>query len=109
LFSALILFGFPADPREFEDYFANRYHPLLRRVPNLEGLKVNRIAGAAKGEPPFYALVEMQFASEAAMQDGLNSEEGQTMARELASFASGGYTVVFSRTSVDFDPKPADD
>ena len=101
MFSALILFGFPADSRAFEEHFAQNYRPLLRLVPHLQGLVINHMAGAAKGEPPFYAIVEMQFSSEEAMQSGLNSEEGQAMARELASFASGGFTVVFSRTSIE--------
>jgi uncharacterized protein (TIGR02118 family) len=101
LFSALILFGFPRDREAFEDHFAESYRSLLLAIPKLEKLIVNRVAGAVKGDPPFYALVELQFASEEAMQEGLNSAEGQAMARELGSFASGGYTVLFSRATVE--------
>ena len=98
MFSALILFGFPNDPVAFETHFAEKYRPLLLRIPRLKKLIVNRVAGAAKGDPAFYALVEVQFASEEAMQDGLNSEDGQAVARELELFASGGFDVLFSRT-----------
>jgi uncharacterized protein (TIGR02118 family) len=101
LFSALILFGYPRDTAAFEGHFDRSYRPLLRAIPRMERVTVNRIGGATKGDPPFYLMVEVQFASEEAMQEGLNSEQGQTMAREMGSFASGGYTVLFSRTAVE--------
>jgi uncharacterized protein (TIGR02118 family) len=101
MFSALILFGYPRDTATFEDHFDRSYRPLLLAIPGTERVTVNRIGGAAKGDPPFYLQVEVQFASEEAMQVGLNSQQGQAMAREMKLFASGGFTVLFSRTAVE--------
>ena len=97
--SALILFGIPDDPAAFDEHFAKVYHPLLLRVPRLEELRVHRVAGAAKGKAPFRVVVEVRFASEEAMRAGLNSEEGQAVARNVGRFASGGVTVLFCQTS----------
>jgi len=101
LFSALFLFGYPRDTIAFEEHFDRSYRPLLLAIPRMERVTVNRIAGAAKGDPPFYLLAEVQFASEGAMQEGLNSEQGQAMAREMGLFASGGFTVLFSHTAIE--------
>lgn len=99
--NVLILFGIPRDAAAFDNYFTTSYLPLLHTVPNLEGLVVNRVAGAAKGDTPFYLIAEMRFGSEEAMQEGLNSEAGLSMAKEMSQFASGGVTVLFSQATVE--------
>jgi uncharacterized protein (TIGR02118 family) len=101
LVSALILFGVPKDAKAFEEHFARAYRPLLQRIPELQKLRVNRVAGAARGETSLHMLVELQFDSEEAMQAGLNSEQGQAMARDLGLFASGGVSVLLSHTTVE--------
>ena len=98
--NVLVLFGFPVDRAAFDEYFSVNYRPMLARVPRVVRTLENRVAGAAKGEPPFYLIVELHFESQEAMQEGLNSEAGQAMARDLANFASGGVTVLFSQTTV---------
>ena len=97
----LVLFGMPLDREAFDQHFIQHHHPLLRQIDNVQQVVVNRIAGAAIGESPFYVLVELQFTSEEAMQQGLNSESGQAMAGDLTNFASGGATVLFSHSTVD--------
>ncbi len=97
----LLLFGNPIDSRAFDQHFAEVHRPLLANVPGLEALHVNTVAGAAKGKSPFHLIAELHFASEDAMQRGLNSEPGQRMARDFATFASGGVTVLFCHSSVN--------
>ena len=96
----LALFGEPSDRETFDEYFNGNHHPLLAKIPRLEQLVVNRIAGSVLGNSPFYLIVELQFASEEAMQEGLNSEQGQAMARDFGMFASGGVTVLFSQATM---------
>jgi uncharacterized protein (TIGR02118 family) len=97
--NVLTLFGMPVDGAAFDEYFATKHRPLLLQVPNVDQLVINRIAGAASGESPFFLIVELRFPSEKAMQEGLNSEAGQAMARDYGNFASGGVTVLFSQAT----------
>lgn len=94
----MLLFGKPMDQEGFDRYFEQTHRPLLARLPNLEALRVNQVAGAVIGESPFYLIVELEFSSEEAMQVGLNSESGQTMAKDFNNFASGGITVLLCRS-----------
>ncbi|MEE8348624.1 MAG: EthD family reductase [Acidobacteriota bacterium] len=94
----IVLFGKPKDRTAFDAYFTDHHHPLLSDIPGVERVTVNRIAGAAKGDSPYQLITELEFPSEEAMQAGLNSEAGQSMARDFARFASGGFTVLFSET-----------
>ncbi len=97
----IILFGTPADQATFDRYFTHDHRPLLLKVPKLQQLVFNRIAGTAKGDCPYSLIVEMHFDSEEAMQAGLNSEAGQRMAGDLSKFASGGVMVLFSQAVVE--------
>ena len=90
----LILFGNPVDIPSFEQHFERVHRPLLAQVPQLQAVQINKVAGAVVGESSFHLVVELQFVSEEAMQEGLNSDQGQTMARDLANFASGGVTIL---------------
>jgi uncharacterized protein (TIGR02118 family) len=101
LVNALILFGVPTESEAFDEYFTNHHMQLLRAVPNVEKIILNQIAGAAHGESPYYLVVELQFNSEEAMQEGLNSEAGQAMANDLSQFASGGVSVLFAQVAVE--------
>ncbi len=94
----IVLLGTPKDQAAFDTYFTDHHYPLLFEIPEVKRVTVNRIAGAAKGVSPYQLITELEFPSEATMQAGLNSEAGQTMARDLARFASGGFTVLFSET-----------
>ncbi len=97
MIKVLVLFGTPEDEDTFFPHFRATHLPLLEAVPHVERLTVNRVTGAAMGESPFALIVELEFPSEEAMQQGLNSEAGQAMARDYPAFASGGVTVLFGQ------------
>jgi len=58
------------------------------------------VAGAVTGENTYHLTVELELSSEEEMQNGLNSESGQIMARDFSNFASGGVTVLPCQTQV---------
>ena len=98
MFSVLTLFGPPVDASDFHRHFEKAHRPLLQQVPHAQRHVIHWIAAAAEGVSPHHLIVELHFASEEDMQRGLNSEVGQAMARDLGNFASGGATVLFSRS-----------
>ena len=101
MIKALILFGKPRDPEHFDQHFADSHRRLLRRIPEVEQLVLNRIAGTLKGDSLFHLIVELQFASEEAMQQGLNSDAGQDVARDFSNFASGGVSILLSQSNIE--------
>ncbi len=97
MIKVLVLFGPPKDEEEFFPHFGATHLPLIEAVPCVERLSTTRVTGAAMGESPFALIVELEFPSEEAMQQGLNSEAGQALARDYPAFASGGVTVLFGQ------------
>jgi uncharacterized protein (TIGR02118 family) len=104
--NVLLLFGNPIDRAAFNDYFERTHRPLLTRLPELDSLRINHVAGAITGESPFYLIIELEFRSEEVMRNGLNSESGKTMARDFSNFASGGVTVLLCNSSAPAGSKP---
>ena len=94
----LILFGPPVDAAAFARYFEETHRPLLDRLPHLGAVEAHWVTGAVTGDLAVHLLVELCFASEQALQDGLNSDAGQKMARDYPSFASGGVTILLSNS-----------
>lgn len=94
----LVLFGPPLDIESFDFYFKHTHLPLIAKLPDLQASRTNFVAGAVTGENPYHLIVELEFSSEEEMQNGLNSESGQIMARDFGNFASGGVTVLPCRT-----------
>jgi uncharacterized protein (TIGR02118 family) len=95
MIKVLFLFGSPLSEDAFYPYFRANHLQLLEAVPHVERLTVNQVAGVVIGESPYVLIAELEFLSEEDMQQGLNSDAGQAMARDYPEFASGGVTVLF--------------
>ena len=96
-FKVMVLFEDPLNREAFEQHLESSHVPLVRKIPRLQSLVTNRIAGSLTGQSPFYLMLELHFPSEEAMQEGLNSEAGQAMGADYSRFASSGVSVHFAR------------
>ncbi len=95
---ALILFGPPVDKAAFARHFEESHRPILDSLPTCEAVEVDWVVESVTGDLPVHLLVELLFATEQALHDGLNSAAGQKMARDYPSFASGGVTILLSNS-----------
>ncbi len=98
----LILFGIPEDAGKFDEYFEDTHRALLKALPGVFQLIINRVDGVVVGDLPYYLIVEIHFQSEQQMQSSLNSEPGQAMARNYSKFATGGTTVLLCQSHAMF-------
>ena len=107
MINVLVLFGEPVDQAVFDAHFAQVHRPIFTDLPGLEGYRVNEVAAASAGPRPYRLVLELQFPSQEAMQDGLNSDRGQAMAHDYSHFASGGVKILFCHsTKPEMVPAP---
>ncbi len=99
MIKVLLLFGNPVDKIDFDEHFEKTNLPLLVKVPKVDDVLINRVAGAAIGDSPFHMIVELHFASQEVMQEGLNSKIGQKLAGDFKNFASGSVTILFCHSN----------
>lgn len=85
-----VLYYHPPDPGAFEAHYRDVHTPIVRRYPNLRGIRLTRLEGVAGRTPAFYLMAEMMFDSRADLDAALASEAGIESARDMRSFATAG-------------------
>ena len=96
MYRVSIIYNPPTDPAEFDEYYATKHLPLVRQVPGVVQFAAGKCETLDGTSPAAYALAELFFDSKDAAAQALSSPAGQTAAGDLANFATGGVTMLFS-------------
>lgn len=72
----------------------------MHKIPNLRRFEHGKVVGTPDGAPaPYYYLAELWFDSPADLQGGMQSSEGEAAGADVATFASGGATLMIAEAS----------
>lgn len=94
----VILYGHPADPAAFEDYYASHHLPYAgEHMPNVRGAQNMRVISTAEGgTAAYYRVSELTYDSVEDLRAGITSEGGRSTIADLANFATGGATLLIA-------------
>lgn len=100
-----VLYKQPTDPAAFRDYLYNIHVPLVRKIPGVQYI-IAQIGLTGMDQLPgeVFMIGTVVFGSEADLQSGLASEEGQAAYADVSMFATGGFTGYLSH--VEFLEQP---
>ncbi|WP_433523903.1 EthD family reductase [Nocardia pseudovaccinii] len=90
----LVLYPKPADPDHFRDYYVTNHLPLVMKWPGLLAWRYSFDVAATKGEAPYFAVFEADFADAAAMAAARSSSQGQRLSADVVNYATGGVVVI---------------
>jgi uncharacterized protein (TIGR02118 family) len=91
----VVCYGAPEDPADFDRHYVETHVPLVHEIPNLRRFEHGKVLGTPDGSTaPYYYLAELSFDSPADLQAGVESSEGQAAGADVATFASGGATLM---------------
>ncbi len=83
----LVTYTRPDDVDAFDKYFREVHAPMVRMIPGLQRLVVNRITGnALGGEPSIYLLVGLQFGSKEDFDAAMSSAENAAAGKDAVEF-----------------------
>ena len=94
----LVTYTRPDDTEAFDTYFRDVHAPIVRRIPGLKKLVVNRITdNVLGGEPSLYLLVGLQFGPKEDLEAAMASEENAAAGKDAVEFcrATGSQFEVF--------------
>ena len=95
MFKFTVLYGHPADPNAFEDYYAKTHMPIAKKIKGASRVELTHFTSAPDGSrPAFYRMAEFVFESERQMAETLSSPETKAAVADLPNFATGGVTVM---------------
>ncbi len=92
----IAIYSKPEDEAAFLKHYEDVHMPLVRKVPGLQKLVVNRVTGSPMGQSDLFMIAELHFADKAAFDAGMRSEENRAAGKDLMGFAKGIVTVVFA-------------
>ncbi|MFE9321920.1 EthD family reductase [Nocardia sp. NPDC052278] len=90
----LVLYPKPVDPDHFRDYYVTTHLPLVMNWPGLLACRYSFDVAATKGEAPYFAVFEADFADATAMAAARSSPHGQRAAADVVNYATGGVVVI---------------
>ena len=93
----VVAYGHPEDPAAFDQHYADTHMPLVQKIPSVRRFEAGKVFGVANGSPaPFYFIAELSFDNPDELQAARQSPEGQAAAADVATFASGGATLMIA-------------
>ncbi|WP_405490814.1 EthD family reductase [Nocardia sp. NBC_00511] len=90
----LVLYPEPVDPDHFRDYYVTKHLPLVMDWPGLLAWRYSFDVAAKRGESPYFAVFEADFADADAMAAAQASPAGQQAAADVVNYATGGVVVI---------------
>lgn len=95
----VVAYGQPEDPAAFDEHYAATHIPLVEKIPNLRRFESGKVVGTPDGSaPPFYYLAELSFDDAEQLQAAMVSPEGEAAGADVATFATGGATLMIAQT-----------
>lgn len=91
----IALYKRPDDVEAFFEHYEKTHIPLVRKIPGLAKLVVNRVTGSPMGgEPPYFLIAEMHFPDKAAFDAAMASPENRAAGKDAMTFAKGLLTLL---------------
>jgi uncharacterized protein (TIGR02118 family) len=96
----VVCYGTPEDTADFDQHYTETHVPLVHKIPNLERFEHGKVLGTPDGAPaPYYYMAELWFNTPQDLQASMESAEGQAAGADVATFASGGATLMIAEAS----------
>jgi uncharacterized protein (TIGR02118 family) len=91
----VVAYGPPDDPAAFDAHYAQTHAPLAQKIPNLRHFEAGKVLGTPDGSAaPYYLIAQLSFDDAEALATAMGTDEGQAAAADVATFASGGATMM---------------
>lgn len=98
MYKLIAIYRKPADPAAFDKHYAEVHTPIVRSIPGLARLVLNRgLPPPWGGEAAFYLVAEMHFPDESTFKAAMASAENRAAGKDLRQFAGDGVTLVTVR------------
>jgi uncharacterized protein (TIGR02118 family) len=94
----------PDDVEAFEKAYWESHVPLVRQVPGLLNLVVNRFSDSPMGPAPYYMIAELHFSDVESFDAAMASSENRAAGKNLMGFARGCVTFAIADEAPESEP-----
>lgn len=90
----VVSYGQPEDPAAFDAYYRDTHAPLALAQPGVVRFSYGHPRSLDPSQDAPYLVAELDFDSEQAMGESMSTPEGRETGKDVANFATGGFTIV---------------
>jgi uncharacterized protein (TIGR02118 family) len=83
----IVLYGTPANPAAFDQYYRDVHLPLAHQLPGLRSYTVARDASRVRGGDPYYVIAELEWDSMEDLRTAFASPEGRAVSADAGCLA----------------------
>lgn len=95
MYRVSVLYGAPADPAEFDRYYADVHIPIAKKMQGLVRWTLTKPDRQQGDLENVYLIADLYAETREQLDATLASPEGQAAAADVAKFATGGATFVY--------------
>ncbi|MEJ5945016.1 EthD family reductase [Pseudokineococcus basanitobsidens] len=93
-----VVYDNPEDPEAFEKHYASTHAALAGKVPDVQRVETAKVFPKEDGsDTPAYRTADLYFVDYATASAALATPEGQALAADVDSIATGGYRMLLSQ------------
>lgn len=100
MYKLIAIYKIPNDIDAWEKHYVEVHTPLVKKVPSMKELRLNRITGTPRGASDLHVIAEMVFENKDDFKAGMSSEENMACGKDLFNFAKEIVSVHFAKEEV---------
>ena len=97
MYKLIAIYKKPQDMEKFESHYKDNHTPLVRKVPGLKEIRLNRVTGTPGGESDLHLIAELCFETKDDFKAAMKSEENMAAGKDLMKFAGDIVSVHFAK------------
>ena len=96
MYRVTITYNQPTDPAAFDEHYTTKHLPLVRQIPSVKKFAYGKCESLDGNPPAAYGHAQLYFETKEEAGQAFASPQGQNAAADVANFATGGVTMLFS-------------
>lgn len=100
MYKLIATYKVPQDIEAFEKHYQEVHTPLVKKVPGVKEIRVNRVFAAPMGKPSLHLVAEVVFADKETFNNAMKSPENMASGKDAMKFAGELVSVHFAKEEV---------
>ena len=97
MYKLVAIYKVPKNVAAFDEHYRNVHTPLVKKIPGLRNLVVNKVTGAPGGKSHLHLIAELCFETKEDFDRAMKSEENKKAGKDLMGFAGDIVSIHFAQ------------
>tara|TARA_Y100000294_G_C8270168_1_gene222486 strand:- start:111 stop:422 length:312 start_codon:yes stop_codon:yes gene_type:complete len=100
MYKLIATYKIPEDAEAFNKHYEEVHTPLVKKVPGVKEIRMNRVFAAPMGKPTLHLVAEVVFSDKETFNNAMKSPENMACGKDVMGFAGSLVSVHFAQEEV---------